>query len=454
MNNIVLADNDDEYLTLNDLQMFNAFKYWQSYGLSYSNTTSYTDTINSIYNGSSTGSFTFTGSFGGSFDAAVSLNVLGSIGGADSSVAPFIWNSTITFPDNGNQVLDLTITPTGNGASNDYNATYACVYNPQNSNYTCSPNNSTFALPLTLPNMDVSVNSLRLFGTNSGSATIELLVDENVVGTLNGSLSLTGSGLGNFTSTDEGTTISTSVNINSLQYVLPIMKGSSIDNSYLSSKRISIPAGTSSDSFCIAILTSDGSHLYNFYDGAWTSDNIMRDDIVMTFKDPVYYKGGMNVYYIELNTNTSSYRTCFLHWKYLNRMFNVNGLIPLYVGLKSNMSDDMYRFIYGEDRLINLLENGNSSSNNAQNALNHSNSDFNSVSGDLVDLENNTFTGVDSAIDNVNLDSNILSFDGFTNAANWVRVQFDNLVSEQGFNNILVFSLSLGFALLIIGKVR
>ena len=73
----VNADNDDEYISFNDLELWNAYYYWKLHGLSADKETSYTNTLNTISQGTSTGSFNFSGSFSGSFDANVELAISG-----------------------------------------------------------------------------------------------------------------------------------------------------------------------------------------------------------------------------------------------------------------------------------------------------------------------------------------------------------------------------------------
>lgn len=68
-------------------------------------------------------------------------------------------------------------------------------------------------------------------------------------------------------------------------------------------------------------------------------------------------------------------------------------------------------------------------------------------------LENSYKSDLNHNLDNINVnDYNISGITQLSNAANFVRIQFDNLTKNNPFGTILGFSLFLGLSLLIIGK--
>lgn len=101
----------------------------------------------------------------------------------------------------------------------------------------------------------------------------------------------------------------------------------------------------------------------------------------------------------------------------------------------------------------NLLSNGNSNSQSVTINNNQSNQLLDNTVNKMESIENGFKNDLNSNLDNIN--SNDFKISGITqlsNAANFVRVQFDNLTKNNPFGIILGFSLFLGLSLLIIGK--
>ena len=242
---MVNADNDDEYISFNDLELWNAYYYWQLHGLSADKETSYTNTLNTISQGTSTGSFNFSGSFSGSFDANVELAISGLTSTELDDVDDILTSRTFYYFGEGsesNPLIEMSISSDGEGT--EYIPKYACVYNPSatgaSTTMTCTPN--TYDGAFTMPDQDVKVTSIdvSMNSLTDYQLTLTLKNENTVRGTLSGTLGLSGNGQGTLSLTNNGTASTTSINTNSLQFVLPIMTGI-INSSAISNRRVMIP---------------------------------------------------------------------------------------------------------------------------------------------------------------------------------------------------------------------
>lgn len=100
-----------------------------------------------------------------------------------------------------------------------------------------------------------------------------------------------------------------------------------------------------------------------------------------------------------------------------------------------------------------LLSDGNSNSQSATSNNEQSNQLLDNTVNQMDSLENGYKSDLNTNLDNINVnDYNISGISQLSNAANFVRVQFDNLTKNNPFGTILGFSLFLGLSLLIIGK--
>lgn len=101
----------------------------------------------------------------------------------------------------------------------------------------------------------------------------------------------------------------------------------------------------------------------------------------------------------------------------------------------------------------NLLTDGNSNSQSATTNNNQSNQLLDNTVNQMDKLENGYKSDLNNNLNNINVnDYNITGITQLSNAANFVKVQFDNLTKNNPFGTILGFSLFLGLSLLIIGK--
>ena len=77
-----------------------------------------------------------------------------------------------------------------------------------------------------------------------------------------------------------------------------------------------------------------------------------------------------------------------------------------------------------------------------------------------TDMENTYMEDMHNKFDDVTPSSDLLKQNGFLNSAKWVSSQFNNLVDvqtsdgSQPFKLMLFYSLILGIALIMIGKIR
>lgn len=100
-----------------------------------------------------------------------------------------------------------------------------------------------------------------------------------------------------------------------------------------------------------------------------------------------------------------------------------------------------------------LLSDGNTNSQSTTSNNNESNKQLDNTINNMDQLENNYKSDLNNNLNNINSnDFNITGITQLSNAANFVRVQFDNLTKNNPFGTILGFSLFIGLSLLIIGK--
>lgn len=386
---MVKADDDDEYLQIDDFYTYNAYRYWQLYGFSADTSTSYTNTLNTISQGTATGSFTFSGSFSGSFDANVQLAISGLTSTELDDVDDILTSRTFYYFGEGseaNPLIEMTISSDDEGT--EYIPRYACTYNPSatgaSATMTCTPNSYDGAF--TIPDQDVKVTSIdvAMNSLTDYNLTLTLKNENTVRGTLSGTLGLSGNGQGTLTMTENGSATTTTINTNSLEYTLPIMKASSIDNSYeynVGNNNINIHTMKS--------LWNDVNNPMTFifltyWDGKLTETNgktgiknmINVYGVFNSGDGGVYNKsynfdvsninnqygrfGGLKLYAFSVIPEQDSTHPNFLKWFHIKWNLNSNilnyGMIPLFVGQYNNIPDDLFRFAYGRDRNIEAIE--------------------------------------------------------------------------------------------------
>lgn len=355
---MVKADDDVEYISFNDLELWNAYYYWQLHGLSADKETSYTNTLNTISQGTSSGSFSFSGSFSGSFDANVELAISGLTSTELDDVDDILTSRTFYYFGEGsesNPLIEMSISSDGQGS--EYIPRYACSYNPSatgaSATMTCTPN--TYDGAFTMPNQDIKVTSIdvAMNSLTDYNLTLTLKNENTVRGTLSGTLGLSGNGQGTLSLTNNGTASTTSINTNSLEFVLPIMTGT-INSGVIANRRVLIPNKNNNHLVIAALCTrlgTNGLSNTNITDIVNSSNVSIRDNVTVDWH--LNRLGGFQISYVEMSANKDIQANIL--WNNNNNLFNY-GIIPLFVGMKSTMSNDLYRFIYGKDRTIDAIE--------------------------------------------------------------------------------------------------
>lgn len=100
------------------------------------------------------------------------------------------------------------------------------------------------------------------------------------------------------------------------------------------------------------------------------------------------------------------------------------------------------------------LSNGNSRSQQADTSLGTQNQALNNVVNQVNSIETIYNNDLNSALNGIDLDNDLVSHTGFTNAALWVSAQFNRMISGTPFELVMMFSLVTGLALVLIGKMR
>lgn len=375
---MVKADNDDEYFQLNDFNTMIAYQYWESYGLSADNQTSYTETLNTISQGTTTGTFTFTGQFSGSCNATVDLGISGLTTTDLDNVDDILSSRTFYYFGEGSEtqpLIEMSIS-SGDNQGTEYIPRYGCNYNPSatgaSATMTCTPN--TYDGAFTIPDQEVKVTSIdvAMNSVTDYSLTLTLRNENTVRGSLSGTLALSGGGQGTLTMTESGSATTTSVNVNTLQYVFPLMTGT-IDNNYPQSHN-KLPVASaykrktfynnSNDPFMVIFL---GKNMYygngqfantvQLFGAAETNFNqqYVPDNLYGETFRPWNISGSL-LYCYNLSVASAPQYPNFNALLYAKWNFsNFNGVIPLYVGYKSGMSDSLYRYVYHSDRNIEAI---------------------------------------------------------------------------------------------------
>lgn len=351
----VKADNDDEYLQIDDFYTYNAYYFWSLYGLSTDKSTSYTNTLNTISQGTSTGSFSFSGSFSGSFDATVNLAISGLTSTELDDVDDILTSRTFYYFGEGsssNPLIEMEISSSGQGT--EYIPRYGCTYNPSatgaSATMTCTPN--TYDGAFTMPDQDIKVTSIdvAMNSLTDYNLTLTLKNENTVRGTLSGSLGLSGNGQGTLTLNENGSATTTTINTNSLKYTLPYVKGDSINNEFLSVKSFNMIAN---DPFTIIMLSPyQISSLKDSVTVKYRS-NGQIDNNVFTVDNVNFLIGGMQL--LCYSFNSTDIKQHYLEFNFNQNVYKTYGFIPLYVGTKSRIPDDLYRFVFRSDRQIEAI---------------------------------------------------------------------------------------------------
>lgn len=188
------------------------------------------------------------------------------------------------------------------------------------------------------------------------------------------------------------------------------------------------------------IRDSDGNHFGNNV----TVESGYRRDIVRVNYQAFYSSGSVNngvynsvtVYYpLPDITSTSTLNSAYLAGSY------TSGSLTYYPDNVGSSTDQL---------IMNGDENTTSSSNSLDSGTSNMSSEFN----DYFDMEDSFLDNMSNSMEDIEVSSDLVTDTNFLAAADWVRTQFNNLTLNSPFGLVVTFTLILGLALLIIGKIR
>lgn len=433
----IYAD-DYDYIPIDQLYMYNAYNIWftNGYKADYTNTISYDENLTGTYTYTGTVNGSISGSESGSMNITLTgtLNTSNGEGGSTSS-----FNQFFAFDD-----ISLEITSSENEQTNT--VTYGCTFSNPNtsvgaySSATCTPNlnyTSTYLPPLTVEVQDTAGSE----AVSLGNIYLYLAEQETGGGTYSGILSLSESSSvnGSGTLSLSGTSSTTGHKI----YDIPSLKVDNLIDINNIGNRISL-----NNDYIFSFLTTTSGftpgtdiYLYTTNEDA----NISYETI------NARYIGGYILYTVKFNTDKKNSQ----YYIHINKKYN--NVIPIYANYIFNMNDDIYRFIFNSNRTDELIDQGTTQSQEAANNLASGEDQFNQAANDFHDYEQDFKDNLDNSLEDINTD---FSDDLFNpnrhpfREINWVKTQFDNLVSYQPIKLVLVYSLTIGIALTILGKLR
>lgn len=187
--------------------------------------------------------------------------------------------------------------------------------------------------------------------------------------------------------------------------------------------------------------------------------------------------GNQFVKLVYVFTNSSSSGGWFTFNAFPNITSSIN-VIPVFFGYTNEMTDDTRHILGLETELESLLKVNNTLTTSINNRINSvltyqksgdsttstrvgynsdSNSSFNTSSNSYHSLETNQLNDTSTKLGNIDTSNALYSNNGFLSAVNFVKAVFQNLISYDSSNALrlmITFSLVLGVALTVIGKLR
>lgn len=142
---------------------------------------------------------------------------------------------------------------------------------------------------------------------------------------------------------------------------------------------------------------------------------------------------------------------------------NVSGSIkPYYFGYKKYMTNDMSQFLFGESNALevndsithDLISDGNIASQQSVINSDNANANLNQAFNNYDSYEQTFKNNFENAFSGINTNVSIFSNSNFLRSADWVRIQFNRFTNGNVFGYMLQFSLILGLALVVIGRMR
>ena len=469
----IYAGNDDEYITFNNIDIIRAYNFFSLYGFNADSSYSYTDTYTSTgsFTQSATISLSGSGGFSGAGedeslylggilthgipgdDAVYTLNIDGGITGQ--------LNPTSTTPSH--LTLACTFnTPTAVGGAADYEyQKMTCTDSAfvDVSRYNVTLNVGTDAVEIT----GQPASTLAHFVSAEDAVGNDYASVLRTEGSYNFSGSLTLNNSGSLTGSGSLSISTTTTNVNNLKYVVPLMKKPSI---------ISNPDPTNSPNTKLRfLLDNNDPFVICFLSNSYINDpfDFSVSPVSNSYTASIgsyYFKrtgkftqsmfiGGYNFIAIESYISDSGYYII----QFSNSYFS-GEIIPVYVGFKSQISNDTYRFIYGSDRIIDainnqttIIESGNTNSQNKGTQLDNQTTSMQSQMTQFQNIEDTAGNNMNTALNNIPT-PNLTSNNKFLVSADWIRQQFNRIVTNTPFEAVITFCLVFGLGLLLLGKVR
>lgn len=298
------------------------------------------------------------------------------------------------------------------------------------------------------------------YGTQQNISLTQIVLDGTITGsnTTNYSGSFSGSSL-DFTLNNLNGTITGTIKNNKI-LTLPWLK--------YSGNSTSIPVRKINQS--ASVVDSNDNNIYLL---AYISFDNYTTNNSKIFQFQNYINGNLGnfvsitpVKAINVVDNNIGKYSGYFYWKltpqaspnYTNIRINpdITGykILPIYFGYGYHMPDECRNLCGLESRTSQLLTKGNTVSQTAQNNATNTNNTLEDTTNNLYSLENTFNDDLDNAFNNINIDNSLITNNGFINSAQWLSNQFTNIVSPAPINNMIMFSLILGLAMVLIGKVR
>lgn len=106
--------------------------------------------------------------------------------------------------------------------------------------------------------------------------------------------------------------------------------------------------------------------------------------------------------------------------------------------------------------IATYLSTGNNASNSAGTDIDNKTSDLTNVTSTLNNFESSLNTDLTTQMNNINFNTSgsIISNNNFLLSSNWVRTQYNRMITNNPFGSMISFSLVIGISLLVIGKLR
>ena len=219
-----------------------------------------------------------------------------------------------------------------------------------------------------------------------------------------------------------------------------------------SNKQISNTQVTTSQKKCVLVMYTSRS-VYN----ATTFNNYFTYNSNFTISEFKYVQRSTSGWIINVTfeNTSSSNQTLNLRSIYSSGKFTVI-YNTIYYDSYPVSTEFALQFGLNNDMLNNLdiIANGTQSSNQSSSDLADESDDFSQSAGDVYNLEDGFGNDFNTTVNNIDTTQhNLTSFGtGFSNAALWVRNQFETITTNTIYGDVLGFTLIFGMALMIIGK--